>query len=276
MDNTIFILLDGCTYESAKENLGLLEHLIEAKKGTKYKVQGELPSMSRPIYETLLTGTQVYEHLIVNNLTVRNSIMESIFSLCRAKGLKTAAAAYYWMSELYNKAPFNPVADRIQLGTELNIENGIFYYEDHYPDSHLFGDAEFLRRQYNPDFLLIHSMNIDDAGHKFGSDTAEYAMKVSKVDTIMGMCLPKWIKLGYNIVITSDHGMNEKKLHGGNTAIQREVPLYIFSDQLKCGDFTEKKISQLVIAPLLCKLLNIDPSDKMRSLEEIGGEFIEK
>ena len=54
MSKTIFVLLDGCTYEGAKENLGYLEHLIESEKGIKLKIKGELPSMSRPMYETLL------------------------------------------------------------------------------------------------------------------------------------------------------------------------------------------------------------------------------
>ena len=32
--------------------------------------------------------------------------------------------------------------DRIQF--DKAIENGIFYWEDHYPDSHLFADANYL------------------------------------------------------------------------------------------------------------------------------------
>lgn len=275
MEKTILILLDGCTYEGAKENLGLMEHLIEAGQGAKLKVRGELPSMSRPMYETLLTGLPVYKHLIVNNLIVRNSKEENVFSLCKKQGLKTAAAAYYWMSELYNKAPFNPLVDRIQLNAEGAIDNGIFYYQDDYPDSHLFNDAEFLRTAYDPDFLLIHPMNIDDAGHKFGSDSAEYALKVSQVDTIMGMYLPQWLEQGYQIVVTADHGMNEKKLHGGNTAVQREVALYIFSKFVKKGDYTHHTITELMIAPILCRLIGIQPSSGMQKPEGLGVDLFE-
>ena len=36
------------------------------------------------------------------------------------------------------------VEDRIQLDTDLPIENGLFYFEDHYPDSHLFAEAAWL------------------------------------------------------------------------------------------------------------------------------------
>ena len=54
MKKTIFVLLDACQYEAGTRNLGYLEHLIDYKKGAKYKVKGELPSLSRPMYATLL------------------------------------------------------------------------------------------------------------------------------------------------------------------------------------------------------------------------------
>lgn len=278
MKKTIFVLLDGCTYDGAKESLGYLEHLIESKQGTKLKIKGELPSMSRPMYETLLTGCKAHEHLIVNNLISRKSKEENIFSLCKQNNLSTAAAAYHWISELHNKSPFNYIEDRIQLNSEGNIENGIFYYEDHYPDSHLFNDGEFLRKNFNPDFLFIHSMNIDDMGHKFGSHSEEYSSVISKVDTILGLYLPKWIEEGYNIIVTSDHGMNEKKNHGGNDYIQRYVPMYIFTNNkiIKKGDFTESEISQLIVAPLVCELLQIQPGKKMINIKENGGVIFEQ
>lgn len=275
MSKTIFVLLDGCTYDSAQENLGFLEHLIESNMGSKFRVRGELPSLSKPMYETLLTGLPVCSHLVTNNLIPRMSIKESVFSLCRKNNFSTAAASYYWISELYNSAPFNPAEDRIQLKTSKNIENGIFYFEDNYPDSHVFADGEFLRCNFDPDFLMIHSMNIDEAGHKFGSSSMEYAAVVSKVDSIISTIMPLWMKEGYNIVVTSDHGMNDKRLHGGNDYAQRYVALYVFSDCVKKGDFTKKSISELIIAPLLCRMLGIEKADDMMELSESFSENAE-
>ena len=54
MKKTIFVLLDACQYEAGTRNLGYLEHLIDYKKGAKYKVKGELPSLSRPMYLSLI------------------------------------------------------------------------------------------------------------------------------------------------------------------------------------------------------------------------------
>ena len=62
MDKTIFVLLDACQYEAASKYLGYLEHMIDYNKGAKYKVLGELPSLSKPMYATLFTGLPVCKH----------------------------------------------------------------------------------------------------------------------------------------------------------------------------------------------------------------------
>lgn len=276
MAKTIFVLLDGCGFAAGTDNLGFPEHLVEQRLGAKYLVRSELPSLSRPMYETLLTGLPVCRHGITNNMVVRRSECTSIFDLCWRNGLKTAAAAYYWISELYVSAPFRHWSDRIQLGGSGLIQNGIYYFEDAYPDSHVFADAEFLRESCDPDFLMVHSMNIDDRGHRFTSASKEYRSAVSAAGVILSFCLPAWLRLGYSVVVTADHGMDGYGLHGGTTEIERNVPLYLFAGGARRGDFSrEAPVPQLAVAPLLCRLLGVEPSEEMADLSEIGGNFFE-
>lgn len=274
-NKTILILLDGCGYDVATENLGYLEHLAAQGICGKYRVQGELPSLSRPMYETIMTGLPAYQHGITNNLIVRTSNQTSLFDLCIENNLTTAASAYFWMSELYVKAPFDPLTDRIQLNADAKIQHGFYYYEDQYPDSHAFSDAEYLRRHYQPDFMLVHPMNIDDAGHKFGSNSSEYHRMTAYANIVMSTLVPIWIASGYQVVITADHGMNEHHLHGGNTDLQRLVPLYIISDRIRKGDRTNYIHSALFLAPILCRLLTIEPSSGMRLLSEMEEDIFE-
>lgn len=261
----IFIMIDGLRYDTAVSQMGYLHHLIEKGKASRFKVKSELPSLSRPLYEVLLTGTPAYINGITTNQTVRLSHEESLFHLTKKHGLKNATASYYWVSELYNSAPFNPVTDRIQLDPSKAIERGIFYWEDHYPDSHLFADANFLLDSYGPNFLYVHSMNIDDDGHKFTADSKEYRNRAIAVDNILANVLPKWIEAGYQIIVTADHGMNDDGQHGGTTTADRDVPLFIISDRLAPGIY-EEEIPQLQIAPLACELLAIQPSAAMQPL----------
>jgi predicted AlkP superfamily pyrophosphatase or phosphodiesterase len=261
----IFIMLDGLRYDIAVRQMGYMHHLVEKGKASRFKVNSELPSLSRPIYEVLLTGTPVYKNGITTNKTVRLSHEESLFHLTKKNGLKNATASYYWISELYNSAPFNPMIDRIQLDSQKPIERGIFYWEDHYPDTHLFADANYLLNTYDPDFLYVHSMNIDNDGHKFTADSKEYRNRAIAVDMLLASVLPCWMEAGYQIIVTADHGMNDDGQHGGTTSADRDVPLFIVSHRVKAGIYKEE-VPQLQIAPLACELLQIQPSAAMKPL----------
>jgi predicted AlkP superfamily pyrophosphatase or phosphodiesterase len=256
-NKVILVVLDGLNLKVAQDCLGYLTGLIEHKRASQYSLYSELPSLSRPLYECILTGVPPVESGIVHNQITRNSYQESIFSLAKEQGKTTAAAAYHWVSELYNHSPYNAQRDRHSNDPAQNIQHGVFYHWDHYPDEALFLDGEYLRQQYDPDFLLIHPMNIDDAGHKFGLDSPEYRNSARRADIILSDFLPQWIQLGYQILITSDHGMNNDKSHGGSLKEEREVPLYLIGDR-----FTHKTtiIKQTDICGIVCELLGLNHS----------------
>lgn len=253
-NKVILVVLDGLNLKVAQDCLGYLTGLVEHKMASQYSLYSELPSLSRPLYECILTGVTPVKSGIVHNHVTRNSHLESIFSLAKSQNKTTAAAAYHWVSELYNRSPYHPVRDRHTNDTSLNIQHGLFYHWDHYPDEALFLDGEYLRQQYDPDFLLIHPMNVDDAGHKFGLDSAEYRNSARHVDVILSDFLPQWINLGYQILITSDHGMNNDKSHGGSLKEEREVPLYLIGDK-----FSHKAcpIQQTELCGTVCELLGL-------------------
>jgi predicted AlkP superfamily pyrophosphatase or phosphodiesterase len=262
----IMITLDGCRYDTAIQQLGFLNHFVEKKLASRFKVLSETPSNSRPLYEVLLTGVPTYENGIYTNYSVQRSKEKSIFSLAKEAGMTTAAAAYHWVSELYNRAPYSMFEDRIQHDETKNIQHGIFYSEDTYPDSHLFQDAHHLISTYQPDFMYVHSMNIDDEGHKYTGNSIQYRRAVNRIDTILGVYLPIWLDMGYQIIVTSDHGMDDFGNHGGTMPEHREVPLFIFSDGLT-PHIGSQTVKQLQLAPLVCYFLGIEKGDKMQELD---------
>ena len=76
------------------------------------------------------------------------------------------------------------------------------------------------------------------------------------------MFIPKCMAQGYEIIVTADHGMTRDGNHGGTTAEDRHVPLFVISNYVKAG-IKNGIVSQLQIAPLCCHLLNIEPSEEM-------------
>lgn len=260
-NKVILVLLDGLAYETAQQCMGFTQGLVEQSptkkcRATLYKLQCELPSMSRPLYEAILTGVAPADSGIVHNHIIRSSNQQSIFSLARRAGLSTAAAAYHWVSELYNRSPYDALRDRFTDDPEQLIQHGIFYHQDQYPDSHLYLDAEWLRRHHDPDFLLVHPMNIDDAGHRAGLDSAHYRNTARHSDTYLSEHLLTWIDAGYQILITADHGMNGDKSHGGTLAEERDVPLYVIGERFSHDPDAAPR--QLELCGTLCELLGIE------------------
>ena len=112
MSKAILIMSDALRYDVARSHMGFLGHLVESKQATLYKIIGELPSMSRPMYETIHTGVVSSQHGIVANTVNRLSVMPNIFRSVVEAGRVTAAVSYYWISELYNRAPFDWIDDK--------------------------------------------------------------------------------------------------------------------------------------------------------------------
>lgn len=255
----ILVLLDGLNYGVAQHAMGHLQAYCAAGRAALYKLECELPALSRPLYECILSGVPPIDSGIVHNDVSRLSNQRSVFHYARDAGLTTAAAAYHWFSELYNRSPFDAARDRHTEAPELPIQHGHFYWADHYPDAHLFADAESLRLRHAPDFLLVHPMNIDDAGHKHGLDTPQYRNSARVADIILAEYLQRWLDAGYQVLVAADHGMNNDRSHNGLLTEEREVPLFVLGDAFSLDGYAQPK--QTDLCGTLCELLGV-PHDK--------------
>lgn len=255
MERVILVLIDGLSYQTAITSMGFLQHLTEHRRASLHRVTAELPSASRPLYETVLTGLPPLEHGIVSNHEQRRSRCVNLFSHAHTNGKKTAAAAYYWMSELYVHAPFRYEIDRFLSDDTCDIMRGIFYWEDHYPDSHVYADADYLRRSFSPDFLLVHPMNVDHAGHMAGGESARYRCAAQDSDRELSRWLPGWLEDGYTVLVTSDHGMNADCSHGGTLPCEREVPLFVIG----ANEQLPEQVEQTTLAPYIARLMGLPP-----------------
>lgn len=261
----ILVLSDALRFDTAVEGMGFLGHLVENKLATLYKIHGELPSMSRPMYETIHTGLPTIEHGVVSNDVVRLSTKPNLFQLVKESGKVTAAAAYYWISELYQRVPYDPIADREVDDSTATIQHGRFYMRDEFPDEELFLSAATLVRKFHPDYLLVHPMGMDYQGETYGADSAEYRKQAMRQDVILANLIGEWLEAGYTLLVTGDHGINQDKIHGGTTDAVRDVPLYLIEPSLQGKGWTAETVSHLQIAPTILKLMGLAIPPTMRA-----------
>ena len=222
--------------------------------------------MSRPMYETTHTGLPTIEHGIVANSVVRLSTKPNVFQSVKDAGKVTAAAAYYWFSELYNRAPYDRIDDKEVDDVNLPIQHGRFYTQDEYPDIELFATAGMLVRRFSPDYLLLHPMGMDYYGEKYGSDTSQYRNHAVLQDMWLAPFIAEWMELDYNILVTGDHGINKDGIHGGPASEQRDVPLYLIKPGKKGLGNTGKTVSHLQIAPTILKLIDVPIPETMKQV----------
>jgi bisphosphoglycerate-independent phosphoglycerate mutase (AlkP superfamily) len=183
--------------------------------------------------------------------------MPNIFQSVKDAGKVTAAAAYYWFSELYNRVLYDRINDKETDDESLSIQHGRFYTEDEYPDIELFATAAHLIRKFSPDYLLLHPMGMDYRGETFGSDSMEYRNHAIRQDKWLAPLIQEWMERDYTIMVTGDHGINKDGAHGGTTPEQREVPLFCILPNVKGRGDTGEIVSQLQIAPTILKLLDV-------------------
>lgn len=254
----VLVLLDGLRDDAARDHMGYLEHLVERKRAARHHVQTELPTLSRPLYATILTGVPPVEHGILSNRTGPMSRSTSIFHRVRAKGKTTAAVAYFWFSELYVRVPYDIVRD-LELDDleQPAIQHGRFYSSLAFPDIEVFLQAALLLEKHAPDFLLCHAMHADTTGHEHGAASKQYREAVEAQDQILANFVPRALSNGYRVVITSDHGMSDDGSHNGSLPAVRSVPLYIAHEPSFKKIDLPSSFSQLEIANILRELLQV-------------------
>ncbi len=262
MSKVVLVLSDGLRDDTAAEQMGYLEHLVETRQATRYTALAELPTVSRVLYETIHTGQRPSQHGITSNLVARRSTQPNIFGIATQQGRVTAAASH-WFSELYNAYPYDPVEHSEVNDPALPIQHGRFYFSDPYPDFELFSTASLLLRRYQPDYLLIHPITVDDVGEAIGSQAPAYSRQVESQDEILGFYLPDWLKRGYTVLITADHGMDGEKSHGGAATGSRRVPLYLIQPGQPGLGNTGETVSQLRIAPTVLTLMGLPIPETM-------------
>ena len=230
------VIMDGAGYAAAVSQCGYLEGAVELGLARRWKMITATPSISGPMYETIHTGLWPHEHGITSNEAMRASTSPNVFGLTRVAGKRTAAVAQEYFHKLYVARPWDPLRSIEHEDEAADIQYARFYSMEGYGPMNAVAPAEIdlcaqtvlLMERHAPDYLLLHTCAADTLGHTYGGDSPEYRKQIWYIDNALSRTIPVWQSLGYDVIVTADHGMTADAWHGGTEPMAVEVPFYYF------------------------------------------------
>lgn len=269
MRKVCLVLIDGLRNDTARTECGFLAASIEAGSARAWVMRACLPTISAPLYETIHSGLAPVDHGLLSNEAIRPSPHPSVFSVLKEAGRKTAVVAHSYFHTLYGGSPFDPF-EHVEIndpGAPIPIAR--YYSMEGYNKANpalpsevdLCAQVWQIANSASPDYLLLHSSSCDTLGHGYSADSPEYRIQAWKVDNALSRLIPRLKSLGYDVLVTADHGMNADGHHAGDEPCLRNVPFIVFSDAFKAKP--DEVLDQRIIAPTILDLLGVEPPPSM-------------
>ena len=109
--------------------------------------------------------------------------------------------------------------------------------------------------RFGLNYGILHTCTLDSMGHRFYHDCEEMDHACYVMDEMLAPFLRKWRDAGYEVIVTADHGQDERGHHGGKTPLQQEFALYYFGPgQGPAGNVV---LDQLALAPTILTRLGV-------------------
>lgn len=273
MDNKLLlIILDGVPWRNWRRLFGNLEGWVASGDAQVWKVRATLPSISASCYATIHTGVTPQEHGCTGNGNVFRLSQPDVFSQTRIAGGVTGAVAHSFWSQFFNRHPFEFVRDIEYDEPESNtINHGRFHTMTAYGrdnqmtpcDVDLFATLTNMCLRFGLNYGMLHTCTLDCMGHRFFHESQEMDNACAIMDEMLAPFIPQWLAAGYEIIITADHGQDDRGHHGGRSELQQDAALYYFGPAK--GPAKDTIIDQLQLAPTILTRLGAPVPDTMKA-----------
>jgi len=272
----LLIILDGLPYRNWKPFMGNLEGWVQSGEARVWKMRSVLPSTSACCYGSIHTGVTPQVHGILSNEVRFKVEQPDIFGEVSKAGGKTGAVTHSYWSEFFNRYPFDLVRDIEYDEPDSPITHGRFHTMTGYghanqmtpSDVDLFATLTMLCARFGIDYGILHTCTLDSMGHRFGHDCGEMDHALAAMDAMLAAFLPKWLQMGYEVIVTADHGQTNRGHHGGHDDEMQDVALYYFGKGK--GPKHDVLLDQLQLAPTVLKRLGVKIPPTMKAKPFLG------
>lgn len=268
----LLIILDGVPWRNWRRLFGNLEGWVESGEAQRWKMRAVLPSTSASCYASIHTGVTPQEHGCTGNGNVFRMSHPDVFSEVRKAGGTTGAVTHSFWSEFFNRSPFDYVRDiEYDEPDSMTINHGRFHSMTGYghanqmtpSDVDLYATLTNLCLKHGLDYGILHTCTLDSMGHRFHHDCSEMDHACFVADEMLAPFIHKWREAGYEVIVTADHGQDDRGHHGGRGDLQQEFALYYFGDAE--GPDQDVELHQLQLAPTILKRLGVEIPETMKA-----------
>ena len=95
-------------------------------------------------------------------------------------------------------------------------------------DVDLFATLTRMTELHGIDYGILHTCTLDSMGHRFYHDCEEMDHACYVMDAMLAPFLQRWLDKGYEVIVTADHGQDERGHHGGTGELQQDAAFYYF------------------------------------------------
>lgn len=258
IQHVIVVGCDGMSPDGIRMANTPVMHKLIAGGAVKWNVRTVFPSVSSPNWASMIMGSGVEQHGIIDNDWERGEytlpsivrgeegLFPTIFGQVR-KNYPHAeiGAAYQWegFGRLFEKKAVN--FDKHFENEDETTKGFIRYVEEKKP---LLG--------------FMHLDLVDDAGHEHGHGSEEYYQAVTKADSLIGEVIAAVKKAGIEestlFIVTADHG-GVGYGHGGATIEEMEIATIYSGKGVKKGYKVKQPVVTFDLAATIAFALKIVP-----------------
>ena len=267
----LLIILDGVPLRNFTRLFGNLEGWVDSGEAQRFVHRATLPSISASCYASIHTGVSPQVHGCTGNGNVFRLKQPDVFSAVRKAGGVTGAVAHSFWSEFFNRHPFDFVRDiEYDEPDSDTINHGRFHTMTGYghtnqmtpSDVDLFGTLTNLCHRFELNYGMLHTCTLDSMGHRFFHESNEMDYACAVMDEMLAPFIPQWRAAGYEVIVTADHGQDERGHHGGRGDLQQLTTMYYFGPGQ--GPTRDTEINQLQLAPTILSRLGAEIPETMQ------------
>ncbi|XP_049307763.1 uncharacterized protein LOC105228950 [Bactrocera dorsalis] len=260
---TILMLVDALRFDFASQS-GM--EFSYNNSCNRLKLRVNIPTVTMPRLKSLTTGTISNFIDIVLNIGHVEQLADSLMHRLQVRNEITVFAGDRTWISLFPKQ-----------FTRFTANSDSFYVNDFYE-----GDknvTEVLTKELQNDdwmLLVLHYLGLDHIGHVEGSDSSKIPIKLKEMDDVVLKLYKAKHFHRQLLILTGDHGMRDGGGHGGSTAGELYVPLFVLKENCTTkGSSKANEYNQIDVAPTLAILwsMEIPPMSIGCLIPELLHEF---